>query len=451
MNYYESTNAHNIAVSAGSKPCLRFAFLEQLRYDDVSFGQFNGSFPLPGGTTGGTYTITTQMQTGIYGVRNVLITSVGQCTGFRGYTIIDTVKVLLSPYKFSVYAMFDSTDNSVNWTTGDTLTGPFQTNGNMYVTGVPVIKGPVSIGGTLYNSKSTAYNGTNTSTWEKYGDTLKANSFRSGVTVPMPSNGVAQAAAPATAATTFSPPSGDTTSSYAYDVYLTFNSNGTVTATDTTRQYSSGHGGGWTTAATNSSPLTSSGLTLSSLTNPLTGGTTILVNNGNVHVQGVVNGDVTLVAQSGKGISYESVINSPSNTSSGSNGNVLIDGNITYNTNPQTAYSTDMLGLVATNGAMLVTQPSGNVAIDAAIFARNGSFSYQGYTSSQGSTSNGAYNTFNGYIQLYGSISQKTRGPVGQVSGTGYLKNYKYDSRFTQKSPPGFPGTNRYKVLAWRE
>jgi hypothetical protein len=46
-----------------------------------------------------------------------------------------------------------------------------------------------------------------------------------------------------------------------------------------------------------------------------------------------------------------------------------------------------------------------------------------------------------GTLHVRGSIAQRWRGIVGTggASGTGYLKDYSYDSRLTFASPPYFP------------
>ncbi len=461
VDYYSASAAHNIAVGAAN---YAVSLIFQNTADTSAIDGMSGQFP-----GGGTYDITDQMLAGPYGTRDPYITTTGSFTGGDGVPINDTVRVLLSTYKFSSFAMFDSSDEMQNgapvyWTTGDTLTGPFQTNGNMYVQGVPVIKGPVTIGGTTYtndNGQSATANPTKLP--DPYGDTLKANSFRSGVVVQMPPTLSSYRGAASSSATfTQSSYSG---SNYAYDVYLNFNSGGTVSETDTTRQIASTstswqwvNGQGrqqvttttWSIVATHSNP----NLSLSALENSY-GQSVIVVQNGDVNVSGVVNGNVTVVALQGSGASGRSSYggsNSGGLISSSTNGNVMITGDITYNDNPQTnPASTDMLGLVASNNVMLTTQPEGNVTIDAAIFAHHGSFMCEGYNSTTGNTSNGNYNTFAGYLDLYGSLSQDYRGPVGTTGGTGYLKDYKFDPRFEKDSPPAFPGTTRYKVVSWEE
>jgi Tfp pilus assembly protein PilX len=134
--------------------------------------------------------------------------------------------------------------------------------------------------------------------------------------------------------------------------------------------------------------------------------------------------------------------------------NILITGNVTYagGTN-----GTDVLGLIAQNSVKVYhpvqrgdcTQTSGNgtctayayhnlagpngsvlgnVTIHGSILTLQHSFGVQAY-------SLGAHL---GTITIYGSIAQRYRGPVGTSGGSGYLKNYNYDSRLRYAPPPFF-------------
>ena len=69
-----------------------------------------------------------------------------------------------------------------------------------------------------------------------------------------------------------------------------------------------------------------------------------------------------------------------------------------------------------------------NVQIDAAILAINHSFIVDHYDCGSGL----------GKLTVNGSISQNFRGPVGLVSGAGYIKNYTYDDRLRYMEPPNF-------------
>jgi hypothetical protein len=443
--YYYSGIAHNGATAAANLACDSI-----FQNNGDSTMSLTGTFPL-----GGTYKIATQMQQGYGKFRNCLITATYSVQVRSDTTYIDTVQVLLTPYSFSRYAFYTTNDSGVNWTTGDTLTGPYQSNGSMNVTGVPVIKGPVSIGRQAYNSKTVGYPSVSWATWESNKDTLKCTSFRNGVTDSMPNSFDTLYTIGDTTKVFTNSSNADT--SHAYDVYLTFDTTngGSVTETDTTRvhsyvktdstynsmtkKYTYTYAWIWSTV----SSTTKTKISISSITNSKTGEGLILVNNGDAHVSGTVKGDITVVANQPT-TNYRQSYTSTQTSNSYFDfqtptpvGNILIDGALMYN-NPT---GSDMLGLVANNSVMLTNMVTSTVTIDAAIFALKGSFTYENYTT--GSSL--------GYINLLGSISQYKRGPVGLVGGTGFLKNYKYDPRYRYISPPGFPLSHHYCVLSWRE
>lgn len=411
-NYYDATAAHNIAVSAAN-----------IAADSLFWDPSDTNLDMSGSFSGGNYEFSSQWDV-VDQDSDILITAVGIYPGMYGNTF-DTVQVLLSPTPFNRYAFFSNDENNTYWITGDTLTGPLHTNGTLYVSGVPVIKGSVSsVGGTDPASLPDAN-----------GDTLKCTSYESGVNIPIPSDlSTTENAASKVFANT------DTYQRDTYDVYLTFNSDGTVTYHTTLVTY----------------PLTSYGRRANTVTTPdstVSLGTfapngVILVDNGDVHVQGTLNGDITVVAEQGVGsssINWSHITLPNSITPPNQNGNVLIDGNIVYKDNPQNGSSNDMLGLVADNSVMLATQSTQNETIDAAIFAKSGEFLYQNYEGGDPM----------GYLYVYGSITNNIRGAVGTFSGktllTGYNKDYVYDSRFATDAPPFFPITRQFQIVSWRE
>ena len=90
----------------------------------------------------------------------------------------------------------------------------------------------------------------------------------------------------------------------------------------------------------------------------------VVINGGNIHVKGVLNGQVTIAALS----------------SNSSNGRVWIDSSVVYNDNPITnPASTDMLGICAQT-ILLITgdanndNPAKGVTIQASMFSLNGGF-----------------------------------------------------------------------------
>jgi hypothetical protein len=88
------------------------------------------------------------------------------------------------------------------------------------------------------------------------------------------------------------------------------------------------------------------------------------------------------------------------------------------------------LGLVAADfvRVMHAANTSSNaVTVDAAILTLSHSFMVDNYNSGAGTPPK---------LTVHGAIAQRYRGIVGQVSGTGYLKNYHYDDRLQVMLPP---------------
>jgi hypothetical protein len=93
-----------------------------------------------------------------------------------------------------------------------------------------------------------------------------------------------------------------------------------------------------------------------------------------------------------------------------------------------------------TPGTCNVTSDLQNPVVDAVILALNHSFIVNNYD-----TGNSL-----GTLNMYGTIDENWRGPVGTSSGgsiqTGYAKNYQYDGRLIYLSPPYYlnPGTSQW-------
>ncbi|MEB0287005.1 hypothetical protein QN345_05900 [Cryobacterium sp. 10I1] len=138
---------------------------------------------------------------------------------------------------------------------------------------------------------------------------------------------------------------------------------------------------------------------------------------------------------------------------------IYVTGNLTY-VDP----AFDVLGLVAQNavwvwnpmdcpasgGRSACTEvttanggaPLGDREIDAAILSINHTFQVQNYDTG------GSHGT----LTVLGAIAQKFRGTVGTGTGTtGFLKNYKYDSRLHGAAPPKFlaPTSTTYGVTQY--
>jgi len=176
----------------------------------------------------------------------------------------------------------------------------------------------------------------------------------------------------------------------------------------------------------------------------------LYVENGNVYVQGTLDGRLTIVARGS------------------SAGDVYVVDNVRY-ADTNLATSDDMLGLIAEND-IEIYEPGGTpwgkgphtawkgrtaaydkVYVDAVMFAQSGHISYQGAASWERELLfvNGAL------IQNKDTaiISKGTMGGGGMGGKTGYLKRYNYDKRLTYTQPPYFfkPDSSRYRISSWGE
>ncbi|OIH99425.1 MULTISPECIES: hypothetical protein [unclassified Curtobacterium] len=138
---------------------------------------------------------------------------------------------------------------------------------------------------------------------------------------------------------------------------------------------------------------------------------------GDVFVQGVVDKAVTIAAEN-----Y-----------------LYVTGDITY---PANRTASTVLGLIGqeavwvwnpftVSGVPAAPTAGDDRRIDASILSNAGTFVVQNWT--KGSTAG------RGQLTVNGSIAQNWRGAVGLASGTGYSKDYQYDSSLRTYTPPKFP------------
>lgn len=344
-----------------------------------------------GSFDGGTYETTTQTLPGPDS--NVTLTAVGN---YENMT--DTVIVTLQRYSFSRFGVYASTMSGVAWATGDTVQGPLHVEGNMNTIGNPVFDGEVTIEGSL--NASPKYSPGPPPSGPQFND-----NFTSGVSIPIPATSVLNVLnAASSGGRVFNNPSPGKT----FDVNLTFNSDGTVTYKTSAM------------SADSTVPI-----------NTLAPNGVIMVENGVLNLQGTVNGQATVGSYS---------------TNSSYGGQVNIQGNLIYNSDPRTnPNSTDMLGIVASYNVM-VNPPSAsliqnNYNIDAAIFSQYGEF---GANYSLASAPLGA-------IDVYGSITNYQLGATENYNYDGWTSEYGYDPRFKIQKPPSYPSTYRYQIASWYE
>jgi hypothetical protein len=327
------------------------------------------------------------------GVYNVSVTDLDSqkiqilSVGRMGDDFLDTVLVVLKGSSFSRFAYYSKVEGGITWITGDTVWGPFHTQDQMRISGTPVYKG-----------KASAKNGTNPAN----SSAKFEEGFTKGVNIDLPLNLDYTTQAAINAGRVFA----------TGDLWLNF--------TGTSVEWRTTAGGTPTTSA---------------LTDFAPNGV-VMVKSGNIHIQGVVDGRVTLCAEAG---------------AVSSAGNIYVDDDIRYAHDPRTTTTSNILGLIAENSTIITDNAANNsnVTIQAAIFCHKGGLTAQNYNS----------RPVSGRINLLGGVVQYQRGAVGTFSSssgtptisTGFLKNYRYDDRFYLDAPPFYPWTGGYQVVTWME
>jgi len=368
VQYYSSTNAHNIAVSGANLAA------NQIFFDPTwTAGYSNESY------NGGTINVSVQVLDSFRNIRQIVATGT-----YQNYS--STVKVTLQPSSFSKFAYYSVYENGIWWVTGDTVFGPFHTQDYLRVSGHPVYNGKVTIKKSIVK-------------YDRYSSPVFNGGYQQGVDLPLPTSGVASLENVAN--------SGGHTFTGHDTVYITF-------VKDSIR-YSFAYNAPQTTVLTSSFAPNGA----------------IVADNAVLRIQGTVQGQLTVGA-----------------SGTGGYGNIYIDNNITYNSDPSTnPGSTDLLGIVAKNNVYVTDNiPNrNNVIIHAAIYAESGGFGAENYSTRPPS----------GTIYLLGGITQNSRAAVGTFNSSGivsgFYKNYKYDERLMLSSPPFFPNTGAFEIVSWYE
>jgi hypothetical protein len=166
----------------------------------------------------------------------------------------------------------------------------------------------------------------------------------------------------------------------------------------------------------------------------------IIIDSANLHIKGVFKGQLTIAVQS-RGVSGK--------------GDIILDSSLVYSRNPNNhPGSPDILGLCAENDIIIADNANNNTVGDLGIDIQAALFSLKAGLTVENYNSGGRKGT----IRLVGGISQNQRGAVGNLAtdgsgslANGYYKNYRYDDRLMNQSPPYFPTTGSYEILSWYE
>ncbi len=377
IDYYDQSVSHTIAASAANIAASQICFSPNTR-------PAYSNIPFEGGT----YSVSS---VDVAGGTQIKVTATATYNSSNA-----TIILLLGLTKFSKFAYYSQIEGGINWISGDTVWGPFHTQQKLTVNGHPVFYG-----------KASAKNGISMaagSNPEFHPD------FQSGVDINLPVD-LSQVKSFAQ--------SGGAYFNSGNDVYLRFNSDSTATY----------RLGSWTAIPSYTVPLTT-----------LAPNGVLMVNGANLHLKGVLSGQITVGSLGSSGASK---------------GNVWIDSSVVYNKNPLTdPTSRDMLGIVCDNNVIVADNanndgaaPTYGTTIMASLLCRTGGLGAENY--------NGR--PVSGTLTLLGGVQQYQRGAVGQFSSqtgailNGFQKNYRYDSRLMIGSPPLYPTTGTYEVLSWYE
>lgn len=310
----------------------------------------------------------------------VTITSTGTY-----YATSHTITVLLNPSTFHKFAMYcNSVSSAAKMRDGDTINGTIHFNNKLMTQGSPVFLQKATMGSLQMTSGTPKFLG----------------GYQTGVNIPFPSYAPYVALAKTAATSGGYYKNGG-------DLWLSFQSNGKV-------KYKTSAAGSW------------SGDTV------LAANGTICINDGVLHVQGTVHGNMTVLSTVTTGV-----------TPTSTKGATLVEDNIVYATNPLTTpSSTDMLGIIT----------AGDLTINKIPIQMNGSF-----FSNQNITMNSTYKNQNPMLQIrmFGTFISNDINSTDFGTGSSKGANFymQYDTRIDNLRPSYFPypSTGGFEILSWLE
>ncbi len=380
--YFEALTSHNLAI-AGAQVGISKALTDSAWY---------GSNDYTENTSGGMYTIVRDP------AEPLVVRSISTYNGFNE-VLHDTIEVYLAEPTFTSFTLFSWMTNSegpCQWVSGDSVYGKLHSNGSIAINGAPV-----------FMDKVTTVHKINPPPGKGVDQAIFSKGYESGVDsiyFPNDLQAVYNVA---------NDPGGKF-----YNVpslWVTLDGGNPAI-----------HGDGMAIIRTSKS-----GPALDTV--HVTGGgfTGIIMGNDSVHVQGSLDGQLTI---------------------SSNMGSIYIEDNLLYEQDPRVVTtSKDLLGLVAEQSVIITDNPANQTdcVIQGTIFARSGSLTVENF-------SNGV---LRGRLSIYGSIVQDVRGAVGTNFGgalnSGYFKSYAYDTRLYDPNfrPPTYPGyvPASSPVIGWWE
>lgn len=366
--YYENTQRYNIAVAGANLACNQI-FIDKTWRTGFTNMAFNGGI----------------INVDVYDSSSgkVMVTSTGN---FQATT--HTVKVLLSPSTFSKFAMYSgNVSAAAKLRDGDTVDGAIHFNNKLVTSGSPVFKEKATMGALQTTAGSPIFLG----------------GYQSGVNIPFPNYKPSADAINAAANLGGKYQNGG-------ELWLDFLSNGTV-------KFKASAGAAW------SAPV--------ALTTYAPNGF-ICINNGALHVQGTLNGRISIASSVTTGT-----------TPTASIGSTFIDGNLRYATDPLTnPASTDMLGLVSAGDLSFQVLP---IRVDGSLFTDKNATLGPGLSNDSPMKQ----------IKIVGSFMTREINSTDFGTGSNKGANFymKYDNRIETIPPANFPypATASFEVLSWFE
>jgi hypothetical protein len=367
--YYEALTSHNLAL-AGAQVGITKA---------VKDSSWFGSQDYVENSSGGTYTVVRDA------AEPLVVRCISTLNGFND-VLHDTIEVYLAEPTFTSFTLFSWMTNGegpCQWVSGDSVMGRLHSNGSIAINGSPVFMDRVT---TAHKFTPSPGKGTDQAIFNK--------GYETGVdSVYFPS-----------------------------DLQAVFN-----VANDPSGKFYN-NSNIWITLDPGNSGVHGDGLALvrASKNGPvidsvrigLGGFSGVLMGDDTVHVQGTLDGQLTI---------------------SSNMGDIYVEDNLFYEQDPRVVpTSKDLLGLVAERSVIIADNAANRAdcVVEGNIFARSGSLTGENY-------SNG---TLRGRLSIYGSIVQNIRGAVGTnlngVLNSGYFKSYAYDGRLYDPNfrPPSYPG-----------
>jgi hypothetical protein len=368
ISYLESTERYNIAVAGANLACGQI-FLDNTWRAGYTDMPFNGG------------TITVSLFDSASG--KVMITSIGNYEG-----VTQKVSVLLNPSSFSKFAMYcGNVSAAAKLRDGDTINGAIHFNNKLMTQGNPVFMQKATMGSLQTTSGTPTFLG----------------GYQTGVNIPFPDYTSNVATIKTNASSGGKYQEGG-------ELWLNFLPGGTV-------QFKTSSGASWS-AAVNVTTFAPNHY--------------ICVNNGALHIQGTLQGQLAIGSTVNTGTTPTSTV-----------GATYIENNLRYNTDPLvTPSSTDMLGIVSAGDLTFQVIP---IRVDGCLFTN------------QNATMNSTYKNQNPMkqIKVIGTFMSRNMNSTDFGTGSSKGANFymKYDTRVDSNPPLSFPfpATSSFEILSWLE